>query len=413
MRMRAGAREPAGPAGAREPALRAGARESALRAGARRGRWLLVLAAVLLLHAAVVWWLDEVLVGSGVGQQPMPPRIEAAFVRTLAPTDPAPVAVAAAPAAPKPRRARRAAAMLPAASAASAPEMAATAPVVAAAAEMPRVEEPPPAVIATEATEPVATEPGAAVASAPAASAPGVVAFEWPPSTRLTYTLVGNYRGEVHGNARVQWVRLGERYQVHLDVTVGPSFAPLMGRTMTSDGELGDGGLVPRRYDEATKLPFQSPRRVTMAFTPETVTLGNGSMRPAPPGVQDTASQFVHLTWLFTTQPQLLRVGNQVEVPLALPRRVDRWVYEVVAEERLATPVGALDTFHLKPRRIEERPRGELSAEVWFAPSLQYLPVRIRIRQDAETYIDLMMDAAPLQAAPSESPPAATPAAGR
>jgi hypothetical protein len=75
--------------------------------------------------------------------------------------------------------------------------------------------------------------------------------------------------------------------------------------------------------------------------------------------------------------------------------------------------VGALDTFHLKPRRIEDRPRGELSAEVWFAPSLQYLPVRIRIRQDAETYIDLMMDAAPLQAAPAETPPAATPAAGR
>jgi hypothetical protein len=370
------------------------------------GRWLLVLAAVLLLHTAAVWWLDEVLVGWGAGHQPIPPRIEAAFVRTLAPADPAPVAVAAAPAAPKPRRVRRAAAVPPAASAASAPDVPASAPVVAAAPEAPRVEDPPPA-----ASAPAATEPAVTVASAPAASAPAAVAFEWPPSTRLTYTLVGNYRGEVHGNARVQWVRLGERYQVHLDVTVGPSFAPLMGRTMTSDGELGDAGLVPRRYDEATKLPFQSPRRVTMAFTPETVTLGNGSVRPAPPGVQDTASQFVHLTWLFTTQPQLLRVGNQVEVPLALPRRVDRWVYEVVTEERLATPVGALDTFHLKPRRIEERPRGELSAEVWFAPSLQYLPVRIRIRQDAETYIDLMMDAAPLQAATSETPPAATPAA--
>jgi hypothetical protein len=120
--------------------------------------------------------------------------------------------------------------------------------------------------------------------------------------------------------------------------------------------------------------------------------------------VQDTASQFVQLTWLFTTQPQLLRVGNSVELPLALPRRMDRWVYDVVAEERLWTPVGELDTFHLKPRRAAERPRGELSAEVWFAPRLQYLPVRIRIQQDVETFVDLMMDAAPLQAAPDGAP---------
>jgi hypothetical protein len=232
------------------------------------------------------------------------------------------------------------------------------------------------------------------------ASAPAP-AFEWPPSTRLTYTLVGNYRGEVHGNALVQWVRSGSRYQVHLDVAIGPSFAPLISRRMTSDGELGAGGLVPQRYDEATKLPFQSARRVTVQFTaPGQVVLANGSLREAPVAVQDTASQFVQLTWMFTMRPELLRVGNTIEMPLALPRRVDRWHYDVVAEERLATPVGEVEAFHLKPRRAEQRPRGELSAEVWFAPTLQYLPVRIRIQQDPETYVDLMMDAAPMQAAP-------------
>jgi hypothetical protein len=328
-------------------------------------------------------------------------------VRTLAPAAPVPVVVAAAPA-PAPARARprpRVAAAAPAASAASSPE-----PTASAAAQAPAevAVEPPlraevPAVAPSTAV--ALAEPATVEAPAPAASA--AVPFVWPPSTRLTYTLVGNYRGELHGNARVQWVRQGERYQVHLDVSVGPSFAPLIARTMTSDGVLGDGGLVPQRYDEATKLPFQSPRRVTMHFTPETVTLANGNVRAALPGVQDTASQFVHLTWLFTTQPHLLRVGNTVDVQLALPRRVDRWAYEVLAQEWLSTPVGALETFHLKPRRVDERPRGELSAEIWFAPSLQYLPVRIRIQQDAETYVDLMMDAAPLQAATEIAKPPA------
>ena len=78
--------------------------------------------------------------------------------------------------------------------------------------------------------------------------------------------------------------------------------------------------------------------------------LANGKRRATLPGVQDTASQFVQLTWLFTTQPELLRAGNTIEVPLALPRNVDRWVYDVLGEETLYAPFGAVDTLHLKPR---------------------------------------------------------------
>jgi hypothetical protein len=37
---------------------------------------------------------------------------------------------------------------------------------------------------------------------------------------------------------------------------------------------------------------------------------------------------------------------------------------------------------------------------MWVAPSLQYLPVRLLIRQDAETYIDLLIERLPEQAAP-------------
>jgi hypothetical protein len=365
----------------------------------RRVRWTALLLVVLGVHTSGMLWLQERLVGWGAGEQPMPARMEVAFVRELAPA--APPAVVQRTAIRRQTAAGRKPLQPPEAASAPQPE----------AAIEPLPEPTPPIEVApaVAVVEPPAAvlEPSvvAAASSAPdaAASAPGSVtnaAFDWPPSTRLTYSLVGNYRGEVHGNARVQWVRVGARYQVHLDVAIGPGFAPLITRRMTSDGDLGEAGLVPRRYDEATKLPFQSPRRVTVQFTPGQVTLGNGAVREVPPGVQDTASQFVQLTWLFTNSPQLLRVGNVIDLPLALPRRVDRWSYDVVGEERLATPVGALDTFHLKPRRADERPGGELSAEVWFAPTLQYLPVRIRIQQDADTFVDLVMDAAPLQTAP-------------
>ena len=41
-----------------------------------------------------------------------------------------------------------------------------------------------------------------------------------------------------------------------------------------------------------------------------------------------------------------------------------------------------------------------MTVELWFAPSLQYLPLRIRIHQSADTWIDLMIEKPPLQAAP-------------
>ena len=44
-------------------------------------------------------------------------------------------------------------------------------------------------------------------------------------------------------------------------------------------------------------------------------------------------------------------------------------------------------------------PFSSLSIEAWFAPSLQYLPVRIVIRRGADEFIDLMIERLPLQAA--------------
>ena len=241
-------------------------------------------------------------------------------------------------------------------------------------------------------------------AAAPAAASAPAVAFEWPASTRLSYQLTGYYRGAVEGQAQVEWLRSGGRYQVHLDVSLGPSFAPLMSRRMSSDGELTAAGLRPRRYDELTRVAMRAPRTSTIYFDDERVRLPAGTELALPAGVQDTASQFVQMTWMFTTRPELLEVGRTITIPLALPRRVDTWLYDVVARETLQTVVGPIDTLHVKPRR-EVGSGNELTAEMWVAPTLQYLPVRILIRQDRETHIDLLLERLPQQA--GEAAPAA------
>jgi hypothetical protein len=244
-----------------------------------------------------------------------------------------------------------------------------------------------------------AAEPAEPAPAAPAAQASAPAAFEWPPSTRLSYRLTGNYRGPVEGQAQVEWLRSGTRYQVHMEVSIGPFFAPLMSRRVASEGEITPDGLRPSRYDEETRIVLREPRRLVIFLDADRVRLPGGSELRRPAGVQDSASQFVQLTWLFTTRPALLQPGVAIALPLALPRRVQDWVYEVQEPELLSTPAGEVLALHVKPRREAVR-SGDLAAEMWVAPSLQYLPVRMVIRQDADNYLELMIERLPLQAEP-------------
>jgi len=386
----------------------------------RRLAWLTVVGFVLLLHAVATHEVGERMAAFDLANA-MPKRIEVAYVRTIEPE----AAVAAAPA-PPPVAAKRAPSRAPrrphpAASApeavvaaASAPEPVASAPEVAASAV-----EPGPALAASaSASEPAvasaspvddAASAAPTIAAASAASAPtNVATFQWPGATRVSYALTGNYRGEVSGSAQVEWIRVNERYQVNLDLIIGPDFAPIIQRRMTSEGKLTPSGLVPERYDEDTQMVMRERRRMSVVFEDDAVVLANGERRERLAGVQDTASQFVQLTYMFSTQPELLRVGNIVAFPLALPRTMDNYAYEVVDDQRVITPFGALAAFHLKPRpRTPKRPN-QLSAELWIAPELRYLPVRIRIEQDAANYVDLIISRKPEIASIAEPASGAT-----
>ena len=347
---------------------------------------------VLITH---LWLADQSLparLGEGDADS-KPRRLDVTFVRQLQQQVPPPAA--AAPAAP-PLKRLKAAVPAQAASAAEAlaptpTELAAAPPVPADPLLMPAVPEParPPL--------PPQLEAQAAVGIVGEMRPP--VPFEWPPSTRLTYTLTGNYQGPVEGQAQVEWLRSGSRYQVHLNVSVGPSFAPLLSRRITSEGEVTERGLVPSRYDEETRVVLREPRRLTIWLDKDRVRLPSGTELPRPPGVQDSASQFVQMTWLFTTQPDWLTAGRTIDVPLALPRRLQVWQYDVLQTETLQTPAGPVQAVHVKPRS-EVRTGNDLAAEFWVAPSLQYLPVRIVIRQDASTFVDLLIDRLPQQAEP-------------
>jgi hypothetical protein len=214
----------------------------------------------------------------------------------------------------------------------------------------------------------------------------------WPADTRVSYRMRGYYRGEVYGSAKVQWQRQQDIYQVQLDMRM----ALLFQVSMISQGRLTEAGLVPQAYEER----FLSARR-SVAFDREWLRLHDGRQVPKPPGVQDTASQFVELSHRFATGRQTLAVGNVIHVWLARPGGVDFWTYDVTDVVDLQTPLlGPVQAFHLKPRPLAN-PRGDIIAELWLAPSLQYLPVRVRIALGGDNFVDLLVETIEQGSAPA------------
>ena len=216
------------------------------------------------------------------------------------------------------------------------------------------------------------------------------VADSWPADTRLSYRLGGYYRGALYGSARVQWQREESRYQVRVDLSLA-----LLRVSMISQGEVRADTLLPRVYEE--QLPWGLRR---LAFDDAMVRFDNGVQQRQPAAVQDTASQFVELTHRFSSGREELKVGRQVSLWLARPQGMALWTYDVVEEELLDTPeLGPVPAFHLRPRPIAN-PTGVITAELWFAPSLQYLPVRVRIDLGEGNFVDLMVERIEQGAAP-------------
>ncbi|MFG6447163.1 DUF3108 domain-containing protein [Roseateles sp. BYS180W] len=346
--------------------------------------------AVLAAHALLLqWWQRQQgpwLDGLGAAPQ----LLEAQFVQELQPAAPAPEA-APAKSTPAVESTTLALQELPAPETETAPPP--EAPASAASAATPAAE------LAKATASPELAPAPEATASAPAES--GVNPFEpgpeWPVSTQLDYRLHGYYRGEVFGQAQVRWLRQGRHYQVHLEVQIGPSLAPLVRRRMSSDGQITAQGLSPTRYDEETQLLLGAPRRAAIVFDEHELRLGQGQPQARPEGVQDSVSQFVQLSWIFLSRASQLQGGGAIEFPLALPRKLYAWRYDASPSERMPTALGEMELIHLRPAVTMSG--GDLQAEVWLAPTLQYLPVRLRMAQGSGVWIELNLRQLPLQTA--------------
>lgn len=229
--------------------------------------------------------------------------------------------------------------------------------------------------------------------------------FEWPLATRVSYKLEGHFRGPVHGQATVEWLRKDRRYQVHIDASVGPSFAPIGSWRLSSEGVIKAAGLVPARHEHEDRLFIRGTRLRHSEFSNDTVRLYDGQELPRPHAMQDPASLLIQIAYQFIIMPERAQAGTVLELPVVTTRRVELMRFEVEGLEEVNTAVGLIEAVRVKPQRLL-KDKGSAPAEMWFAPSLQYLPVKIMVRSATESsHMQLTLSSMPQQMTASPASP--------
>jgi hypothetical protein len=233
-----------------------------------------------------------------------------------------------------------------------------------------------------------AQEAAAALAAASAASAPAapagpvqtpVTAMALPESVKLEYRMTGSAKGlPYQANAELNWRRVGSLY----DAAMRVSALFLGSRSMGSTGVVGPEGLVPIRFSDKSRT------EVAAHFDPEKAQVSFSANTPAVPwikGAQDRVSVFIQLGGMLAGNPAAFPVGATISMYTVGPRDADTWTFRVEAEETLALPFGELATV-----KVARQPRREFDqkVEIWYAPSLGYLPVRNRITQSNGDFVD-------------------------
>ncbi len=200
-----------------------------------------------------------------------------------------------------------------------------------------------------------------------------------PSSVRLTYQMTGLSRGlNYHATGLTTWRQDGSHYEASMVVS-----AFLIGsRSLSSVGDITVDGLAPKRFADKFRSElaahFQADKgKITFsANTPDA---------PWKRGVQDRLSVFFQLASLLAGHPEGFPPGTKIPIYTAGQRDVDTWTFRVANQEDLSLPYGAM-----KAIKLTRDPRQEFDqrVEVWFSPSLNYWPVRIKITQNSGDYID-------------------------
>ena len=206
-----------------------------------------------------------------------------------------------------------------------------------------------------------------------------------PPPVRLTFEVSGeakkfNYRA----SATLVWRRDGDHYEARQEIK-----AFLLGsRSQSSTGLVTPAGLQPQRFVDQAR----NAQTASLDFAAGRATFSGGNAPAAiAAGAQDRLSVFIQLGALLAAAPERYPDGTRITLTTVGARNADRWAFSIEGTEVLDLPIGPTPALKLQRLPRRDARDADQKAELWLAPSLGFLPARIRITQGNGDYADLQL----------------------
>ena len=224
-------------------------------------------------------------------------------------------------------------------------------------------------ITATQAQSKATAERADATTPGLAATVPGKLRL--PPSMTLSYEVVASRKGvSLPASSTLRYTQDGGAYDARMEIK-----AMFIGsRTQTSKGTVDPvAGLQPLRFGDKTKSELaahfdrsrQPPAVRFSANTPDAV---------LQPHTQDRLSVLFQLAAMLAGDPKRLGPGSTIAIHTAGPRDADMWQFKVAPADELSLPAGKLTAIHLVRTPMHAH---DNQVEVWLAPSLGHMPVRV------------------------------------
>jgi len=220
-------------------------------------------------------------------------------------------------------------------------------------------------------------------ASSTGATPAGLIGgFRAPAGARLRYDLQGIAKGFGYSaKAELLWQPDASQYEARLEV----SHFLLGSRVQTSQGQITTDGLAPRRFGDKVRSEqaahFQRDKGLITysANTPDA---------PLLAGMQDRLSVFIQISGMLLAEPQRWGPGAVMNFNTTGARDTEPWAFQVAGTETLKMPYGSIEAMRLVR---QEQKQYDQRVELWMAPTLEHLPVRIRITQTSGDQVDLLL----------------------
>lgn len=208
-----------------------------------------------------------------------------------------------------------------------------------------------------------------------------------PPSAKLDYSIRASIKSLIlEGSSFINWEKNGDKYKL-----LSETRTALTGTLLTekSEGSQNRAGLSPEIFFSKR---FRKDGLTTQfdQKTHQLIFTGNAAPLPLHGGEQDRLSVIWQLLSVGRAAPEKFIPGARFTFFVAGTHDAEPWVFEIMQSQRLRTGLGEIDAMQII--RMPEQNANTSRMEIWLAPTLEWLPIRLRISENNGDYIEQSLE---------------------